>query len=299
MFADGKSFPFDEPKDMVRIGRMVARRQMSSRKKGTPSKIGITAAGCTVRAKSGKIKVPLLNISHSTMLSPWISMVVSKTNNVVVIMALAHDQHGGVGVGCDVVKLGSKSGANQMAELAAQFSASLMDPAKLDLPGRIEGREKREFTLQPVRTAVPELPPRNKNCAEVQGNGRLRRRQSNNRRAGAAGRDRRSTTTTTATATAPAQRNAWADSGGGDSPAYEAVPCTNDGGYIDINHSDNSGYVDIDFGDCDAHYMSVTPVAGTGGDNGYMTAPPMYSQLVGRSSSCISLTSFSEALSIT
>ena len=97
-FEDGKSFPFDEPKDMVRIGRMVAHRQMSSRKKGTPSKIGISAAGCQVHAKSGKIKVPLLNISHSTMLSPWISMVVSKTNNVVVIMALAHDQHGEVGV---------------------------------------------------------------------------------------------------------------------------------------------------------------------------------------------------------
>ena len=294
-FSNGTAFPFDEPTDMVRIGRLVAHRQLSNRKKGTPSKIGITPAGCKVHARSGKIKVPLLNISQATMLSPWISMVVSKTSKVVVIMALARDQHGEVGVGCDVVQLGSRSGAAQLAELAAQFSASLMEPACTAKHG-VTGSTG-AFTLQPVRAAVPELPPRNKNNKENTSTGRPRRRTSNNRRGGGGGGHRRAVATPVSE-----HRNAWADSD--DSPAYETVAsmpleCNNDGGYIDINHSNDGGYVDIDFGDCDAHYMSVTPVAGTGGDNGYMTAPPMYSQLVGRSSSCISLTSFSEALSIT
>lgn len=135
-FVNGTDFPLDDPSELVRIGRLVALRQLATRKKGTPSKVQITPEGCRIQSKSAsfrKSQTVLLNISQKTMLSPWIAMVVSKEVKVAVIMALARDQQGRLGVGCDVIRL-KWSTKRALTQLTAQFNTHIANSPKYQVP---------------------------------------------------------------------------------------------------------------------------------------------------------------------
>lgn len=104
----GRKLPYNDVGKMLKIGKKIATSQIAARRDGDKAVVILNPTGLMVRAETPRpgpeAAAPLLSAAMETISC----VLLSKDTGIAVIMAFTFDHKGERGVGCDVIRFGSK-----------------------------------------------------------------------------------------------------------------------------------------------------------------------------------------------